>query len=252
VSTAEADVIAFGDESENDTHLVYALAIFRSERTDEARAALARMKRSLGVPESTRLHCRVVFSGQRRRGTAWAATNHRQIENAVRGLAVEIHNLNETPEIGVIDRRRVPLLPTSPGHADRVWRAKETLGLAANIAIMGAVSRFGIDRVRFIIDRDKTQIQRGVKWQRADSTRGMFVDLGAGREPVKIEPEVQDDSLLEIADLYAYTALRAQSREPGRLFSELAGIIRPKIRSMGPWANRGEGWTDTANKPVVE
>jgi len=114
--------------------------------------------------------------------------------------------------------------------------------------MVGAVTRYGIDRVRFIIDQDKTKIQRGLKWQRADSTRGVFIDLGPGREPVKIEPLVQDDPLLEIADLYAYTALRAQSREPGRLFSELVKIMRPNIRSMGSWAN--EGWTDAANQPA--
>lgn len=152
---------------------------------------------------------------------------------------------NETPEIGVIDRRRVPLLPSVPGQPDREWRTKETLSLAANAAMMGAVTRYGVGHVRFVIDRDKTSIQRGLRRQRADSTRGMFIDLGPGREAAKIEPEVGDDTLLEIADVYAYTVLRTRSSEPGRFFMDLAEIIRPNIRSID--LALGGQWTDAGN-----
>ena len=239
-------VIGFGDESEDQDSLVYALAIFRPARTDDARRALAGMKRSLGVPEGARLHCRVVFSGQRRRGTPWANVNHSRIEDAVRTLVSEVRTLGEAPEIGVLDRRRVPLLPTAPGHPDREWRSKETLALAANLAIMGAVTRYGVDRVRIVIDRDSTRIERGLQRRRADTTRGLFVDVGPGSEPVKIEPVVEDDALLEVADVYAYTGFRTQRSEPGRLFRDLVEIIQPNIRTMdlsgrGPWTDASKG-----------
>ena len=240
--------MAFGDESESDTLLIYALAIFRTERTQDARAVLSRMKQSLGVPDEARLHCRVVFSGQQRRRSAWAGVNPLRIEQAVRDLVAEMRQLGERPEIGVIDRRQVPPLPVAPGHADREWHGKETLALAANVAIMGAVSKYGADHVRFIIDQDKTQIRRGLRRQQADSTRGLFLDVGAGHEPVRIEPVVQDDSLLEIADLYAYVTLRAHARPPGRLFLELFNAMQPHMPTIDL---SGHGpWTDAANRPV--
>lgn len=84
MSPEELAVVGFGDESENDELLVYALALFRPPRINAARAALAEMKRSVGVPEGTKLHCRIVFSGQRRRDTPWATVNHARIQEAVR------------------------------------------------------------------------------------------------------------------------------------------------------------------------
>ncbi len=240
-------VTAFGDESEDHELFVYALAIFRPDHTDEARTVLANMKRSLGVPEDTRLHCRIIFSGQRRRGTPWANVNPPLIQDSVHALVTAVRRLDETPEIGVIERRRVPLLPSVPGHPHREWRPKETLGLAANAAIMGAVLRYGIDRVRVVIDHDETQIQRGLGHQRADATRGFFIDVGQGREPERIEPIVKDDPLLEIADVYAYTMRRVHSRTPGSWFSDLARLIRPNIRRMD--LSQGSGpWVDTRNE----
>lgn len=252
MSSAPPTVLAFGDESENEQILVYALAIFCQERADDARVALASIKRSLGVPEDTPLHCRIAFSGQRRRGTAWADVNPARLQGAVRALVVELRQIGETPEICVLERRRVPPLPVAPGHPDREWRTKETLAFAANIAFMGAATRYGLDRVRFVIDADRTRIQRGLRHQRADTTRGLFVDVGPGREPMRIDPEVQEgtakDPLLEVADLYAHTALRAQSREPGRWFVELFEVMQPNIGRMDLSAR--EPWTDARNQPV--
>ena len=47
---------------------------------------------------------------------------------------------------------------------------------------------------------------------------------------------------------YAYTALRARAREPGRWFVEMIEIIQPNIRTMDFSAH--EPWTNSGNEPV--
>jgi hypothetical protein len=140
------------------------------------------------------------------------------------------------------------MLPTAPGHPDRAWRSKETLALAAQTAILAVVQRYGMDRTRFVIDRDTTQIQRGLRHQKADSTRGFFLDIGPGQEPVRVEPVVEDDPLLQIADVYAYTTLRARSCTPGRWFADLFAIVRPNIRQMA--FSCPEPWADSTNQAI--
>lgn len=57
------------------------------------------------------------------------------------------------------------------------------------------------------------------------------------------------NSLSEIADLYAYTSIRAHAREPGRLFADLFQLVNPYIRRLampvGPMQ-----WRDAEGRPM--
>jgi len=60
--------------------------------------------------------------------------------------------------------------------------------------------------------------------------------------------EGEKDALLEMADVYAYTVIRAQGREPRRWFADLFEVMQPKIGRLD-LSQRGP-WTDARNQPV--
>jgi hypothetical protein len=59
-----------------------------------------------------------------------------------------------------------------------------------------------------------------IKKSRADKTRTSFwIDLGAGQDPLKVEPTIAvrpKPPLLEVADLYAYITIQAHSGRGGK------------------------------------
>jgi len=74
----------------------------------------------------------------------------------------------------------------------------------------GLLRRHQVGGFRLWIDPDSTKIQWGTGRRQADSTRGMYVDLGAGQEPPFLEPTFLDGpppALLQLADVYAYIAV---------------------------------------------
>lgn len=74
---------------------------------------------------------------------------------------------------------------------------------------------------------------------------------GTASDNLRLQEELCDlpDSLSEIADLYAYTSIRAHAREPGRLFADLFQLVNPYIRRLampvGPMQ-----WRDAEGRPM--
>jgi hypothetical protein len=59
------------DPSQSGDGVVCASALFHGNQIPLAEAALAEVKTFAGVPIETELHCKLVFSGQRRKHSAW-------------------------------------------------------------------------------------------------------------------------------------------------------------------------------------
>ena len=76
----------------------------------------------------------------------------------------------------------------------------------------------------------------------------MFIDLGPGREPPQLTPIVAEGPkprLLELADVYAYTAVQANAGKAGwrtRWFQELYALIGPERAVFEP--NPDVRWED--------
>lgn len=62
---------AFADDTRHDVVIAAAAAIFREEEVDEAERILGQLKEAAGLPRGERFHCKVMFMGDARRGTAW-------------------------------------------------------------------------------------------------------------------------------------------------------------------------------------
>src|SRR5437879_6430330 len=105
-------VLAFGDESATPDLVVYALAIFRPERADEARTLLSAVKRPLEISGETRLHARLMFSHRQRKGTPWQGVKPKQIEDMVRRLVEGLRLIGNQPIVAAIAPKDMTHLPT--------------------------------------------------------------------------------------------------------------------------------------------
>ncbi len=136
----------------------------------------------------------------------------------------------------------------TPEGPVRTLDVKEVASLAHSAAMTGLVSRYGHDKFKLWIDPDRTKIPWGEGRRRADTTRRPYIDLGPGVEPPQLVPQVDESpkpTLLQIADIYAYTAAQAHSQKGGQRavrFRDLYAAIDPE-KAVFEW-NPDVKWED--------
>src|SRR5712691_3121587 len=116
---SQTEIRAFADDSITEEVVVCAAALYRADCVEAAEALLAEAKKSLGLPPETALHCRVIFSGDARRGTAWEQISPQDIYGMVERLCESLRPIGYKPHVAVIDPRQIPTLPVAPGVPDR-------------------------------------------------------------------------------------------------------------------------------------
>jgi hypothetical protein len=84
---------AFGDESAGPQFVSYAVVLVAADKQAEANAILAQVKSRFGASADDQLHCRVLFSGQQRKKTAWARLDAADVFDLYSQLMREIHPL---------------------------------------------------------------------------------------------------------------------------------------------------------------
>jgi len=236
-SGCETEVHAFADDSITEEVIVCAAAVFSAKRVKAAEDALAEAKKSIGISPETVLHCRVIFSGDARRGTEWESIDPKGIYDMVGHLCESLRPLGHKPLVAVIDPRQVPPLPVAPGVPNREPTEKAIASLAYSAVSNGLVRVHGPATVRLWIDPDSTRIPWGAGHRRADRTRSMFIDLGPGHQPLEVVPQVLDSPkprLLELADVYAYVTAQAHSQRGGQRMERFRTLYR--IIEPGQWS----------------
>jgi len=239
-------VQAFADDSVMPELVTCGVAVYELSQLSRAEAALAEMKQAAGVPAQTVLHCRVIFSGDARRRSAWSDVSAERIDELVEGLCRQLRPLGDRPLVVVVDPRRVPGVAASDGAPEIRLNDKGVASIAYGMAQAALSRRYGPDRFKLVIDQDKTKIPWGSQNRQADLTRGHYMDLGQGAEPVRLDPEVAaapKPVLLEVADLYAYTALQVLGGRGGRQgqwFRDLEALIEPEV--LRPEVNPTPHW----------
>ena len=108
-------VHAFADDSVLPAVVACGVAAFRAERAAEAEAVLAATKRSFSVSPDEPLHCRVIFSGDARRGTFWEKLRPERIYKLVEAVCREVGKIGERPIVVLVNPAVVPPQPVTPG-----------------------------------------------------------------------------------------------------------------------------------------
>jgi hypothetical protein len=233
-------VLAFIDDSINPGAMACGARVV-------AAAALASAKGGVGVDSAVPIHSRVLFSGAARKRSPWAAVDPARIATMLENLCDQLFAITEQAIVAA-----APMdYPSAVAAPDVVTEMNER---SLSSTLYGAVQvrlreRYGDGGFETIIDPDTTQIPFGSSNRRADRTRGIFVAIGPGNEPVRLDPVVAERPkpvLLEIADLYAWCTARAYGGGGGRQTSWASALIVERVKAerlVMEWnAEADAGW----------
>lgn len=206
---------AFGDEgaSANARFALFSFIAFQSSLIPTAVEILRRAKSRFGVPETARLHCRVLFSGMQRSKTEWKFLTSKQPIEIVKYLGVELLGLKPCWSYGYVDLKELGDLPspefmkfTFPSvdgapraEASMPFRDKQAQRFAYLAASLPLRNR--LSNVQFWIDQDASRVE----WFNKKS--GQAHNLNP-LIPASIDLPSELAPMLEIADLFAYVAGR--------------------------------------------
>lgn len=233
----------FADDTVMEHIVVCAATIFDERCVGGAEAALAKAKASVGVDPDEPIHCRVLFSGDARRGTPWQLVSRHAIDAMVEALCGELRPLQQRPVVAPINPREFPDQQMEPEGPAKRLDIKGIASFTYHAVVLNLHTRFGHDQFRLWIDPDKTMIPWGATRRRVDTTRRIYVDIGSGHEPPLIEPVIEDQPkpvLLQVADLYAYITGRGLSAEGGKRnawFRERLAELDPEFMWFKPETN---------------
>lgn len=173
---------------------------------------LADVKKQFDVPNSARLHCRELFSGAQRAKTAWNTLDQKDTAEFCRKLSSDLLFLTPIWSYGYVDLLDHQKLPSpnliSGKFSSDIGREfsmrfgiKEGQRFAYSAAEIAIVQRF-IKSVRFWVDQDRSKVHWFFSKKQAHNIHS---GLGA---PAQIALPEDYVPMLEIADLFAYTASR--------------------------------------------
>jgi hypothetical protein len=212
-------ICGYADDSITNRVAACAVALFAAEHVPAAEAIVAAHLSRLGLPPEVRIHCRELFHAEARAKTAWSSIHASEIEAMLELLCASLKALPHHPLIVIADvtqRRKGWTMPDG-----RSWTFDEkgiaTFAYQVAFSLIGHTYRDAT--VRLWIDPDKTRIPWGGGRRQTEKVRRVYVDLGQGLEPHELVPDIVDAPkpiLLDVADVYAYTAARVKGSTGGR------------------------------------
>lgn len=232
--------IGYGDESITPEAIVYSVAIFSIQKQIEAEAVLSAAKRSVGLTDEDRIHCKNMFGDHARRRTCWGKVSPEQISMMIEQLCKALVPIQERPISFVMPNTGLSIDPLEPDGTPTLLDAKGIASLGCSMIQTTLIDRYGYGATTVWTDPDTTKIPwwEGQRRQ-AQNTRGGYIDLGSDIEPPRISPNIGDPTihrLLEVADLYAYISAQSASLQGGersRQWRERLRIIDPEFRQLG-------------------
>jgi hypothetical protein len=152
---------AFADDSVTPDVVACGVAVFQEAQVAAAEELLRIEKVAVGIPAEERLHCRVMFSDQGRRGTPWERLGAKGVYALVETVSDRVRQLSERPLVSVVDPRRMPPGPLTPGEPVRALDPKAIATMTYMAAWGGLLRRHQVGGFRLWIDPDATKIQWG-------------------------------------------------------------------------------------------
>jgi hypothetical protein len=217
---------AYGDESIGGDVVVYALAVSLSEHVGIAEDFIARKKWAHSVDESARIHCRELFSGDLRKKGPWSRLSLGDVLTLCKEIVIGLRSIGICFVIVVAVKSAFPkAFKMQPPFPDIALREKQLALVCANASVMPLLSWFGHERFNFWPDPDVTRVDWLGQHRKIITTPGFFTDFGGvGDQVVHGVVAGNKPALLEAADVVAYAAQRALSRERSQLRKSFRGI----------------------------
>lgn len=234
----------FGDESAGEDYASYAIVCVQSDMAARFGARIAAHKAVHGLEA---LHCRVLFSSDRRRKEGLERFTTPHVIEIYEHLVEDIMS----PDIRIVTARMriadfAGVQPAEPPFPRMVFD-KKTMGvLCANAALIPVLRDYRDGEIRFWPDQDSTKAEYLGKMMQASSAMGGYYDMDSVRDQ-RISPtprsEMADDgrsAIFEFADLSAWLSNRVVSHKNSNLHGRLSELYR----RLKPMEVRGVRWSD--------
>ncbi|MFA6188971.1 MAG: hypothetical protein WC680_06795 [Sulfuricurvum sp.] len=203
----------FGDESTSDDRYgIYSLIGLYPSEVKVATLILEELKKEYNIPPTSKLHCRVLFSGDKRAKTEWKEFDGHKAIEFCKKLSSQLLSLNIFWSYGYVDLKELNHLPnpskmegkfsTDEGREfSFLFGVKQAQQFAYSAAEISFIKRFGTS-TRFWCDKETTKIDWFFEKKQAQN-----IQKNLSNPPLTILPDAYIP-MLEIADLFAYTASR--------------------------------------------
>lgn len=232
----------FGDESINGNHVVCALIIVPIEKVEHIEALFADVKERHGAQRTDRFHCRALFAKDARRKSPWSHLSDRQAYDFALNVCTALAGQGIGTIVGHVNKSTAPIEFPGVGSIPpyRITDAKQLIPNAYQAAV-GQLMFDPIyrDQCEFWTEPNTDQITWGTgRRQVGRLLHSNRIDLTDKTiEKVFVAQNVQSKewrSLLEIADLLAYTTSRFMTKKTVFPKKYADNVIDAIYRSMAP------------------
>lgn len=221
---------AYGDESNYEEVVTYGLLTIDRGSVEGIEDSLAVLKRRYGIPENARFHSREVFNGSARRKTPWAPLGAAAVFQFAREMATMVRSFHPILSLGAVSKVEYPSVFPGVGRRRTPTTTKHLAALAFAAAAMLPGMKIGSNFLTVWVDPDTTIVDWGGARTQSDRMY-QWRDPKTGRQ-LAIHPcRDERPTLLEVADLFAYSSAHALSGEPCRN----AGQYQLLYRVFDPW-----------------
>lgn len=205
---------AYGDASEVNSAVVYALAVVPSATKDSVELQLSKVKEKAGGSATTRIHCKHLFHGSARAKTEWRHLDDKSVFQLCETLARKLVTEGVQFFVSHLDKRtyftEIPL----PDGSQSIKLTSEHLVVPAFHVLAGCIdAAFGWERVRFWLDPDSHRVKWGRQRRQVRTAQeSMFSEVTTPGNPKKIQLERVSDPtplMIDVADVLAYCAAQA-------------------------------------------
>jgi hypothetical protein len=238
----------FADDSVIGNAVVYGFVAFRPELIDPAIGAINKIKAKYFAPPEAMLHCRVLFNDAARAKSEWAHLVEDQPYFLCYDVAKAVRGIGVLCAIGFMDKLTVPErmeavyyrgMEEEPIRVGHPLNDKQLLQYAYMSGALLFDQAVGRDHVRVWIDPDRTKIEWLGQRRQAKSIHEFIKPSG--------DNVGQGASLLEVADLLAYSSARVLSRDRRRGWMHFKLIHRCLAPHLQTMRLKPEWWDPMAN-----
>jgi hypothetical protein len=223
---------AYGDESAGPDFVAYGTLLVPTESRADLESKIAQLKADHGVSATDDLHCRVLFSGDQRRKSVWAALTIADVFNLYSDLIAVVKPVVTRTIVTLANKKELPAVipggqweaadpnfigPTN-WNAGFPFRDKQIAGFCAQGTMIPISKWPGIETVNFWPDPDGSLIEFYGGKRKVSQSLTAFIDHSPGKEPSKVKVSYLDSGkpvLLQVADLIAYVAQRSAGAKYG-------------------------------------
>lgn len=241
----DAPYHAYGDESAFPSLSIYGMALLPANRVRDAEQILVEEKRRAGIPVEAPLHCRKLLHAQARKGTPFESLSDDKARALIVGVARKASEAGCVCRYGVFKKPDQKVLMTGPSGEPLENREKNLNALAFWACVAPDFPKWS--EVQMWVGKDATVVEWFGKRRQAHRGYTCFSDIGAPDGMVfEWLPHIAtgwDPPLMQLGDLHAYLAGRAEERR-GRgqnsWETRLLGEIRHGRNEMPTWEPSGE------------